>query len=97
MATNHKSSKRSIQGDLIVRLVEANPEALAKLITTGTSSIVALGILVILAAIILRATSEMQQQILPLLTGMLGVIIGRGLTPQGTSPPEPPETPSPLG
>lgn len=35
----------------------------------------------------LQATSEMQQQILPLLTGMLGLIIGRMLVSQGTSPP----------
>jgi chromate transport protein ChrA len=88
-----KPSKKPVQGDLM-QLIEVIADALVKLITTGTSTIVALGILVILAIIILQAPSEIQQQIVPLLTGMLGVIIGRMLTSQETSPPKPPETPS---
>ena len=93
MATKNNSSRESNQGDVIL-LIEAISSALAKLLITGTSTIVVLGILRILAAIMLQTTSEMQQQILPLLTGILGVIIGRMLASQGMSPPQPPQTPS---
>jgi hypothetical protein len=92
VASNNKSSKQPPKGDRI-QLIEALTDALTKLITTGTSTVVALGVLVILAAIILRAPPEGQQQIVPLLTGMLGVIIGRMLAQGGTSPPKPPEAP----
>jgi uncharacterized membrane protein HdeD (DUF308 family) len=95
MATKNRSSKGPNQGELIVQSIEAISDALARLLTTGTSTVVVLGILVILAAIIWRAPPEVQQQILPLLTGMLGVIIGRMLASQGTLPPQPPQTPSP--
>ena len=88
-----KSSKKPLRGDLM-QLIEVIADALAQLVKTGTSTVVALGILAILAAIILRASPEVQQQALPLLTGMLGVIIGRMLASQETSPPKPPETPA---
>lgn len=94
MATKNKPGKKPARGDLM-QLIQVIADALVKLITTGTGTIVALGILAILAAIILRASSEVQQQVLPLLTGMLGVIIGRMLSTQETSPPKPPETPGP--
>jgi hypothetical protein len=93
MANQSKSSKGPTWGDFVVQLIEAVTEALTKLITTGTGTIVALSILAILAAIIWRAPPEVQQQVLPLLTGMLGVIIGRMLGPQETSPPKPPDAP----
>jgi uncharacterized membrane protein HdeD (DUF308 family) len=93
MDTNNKFNKPPPHGDLAVQLIEAITNALAKLLTTGTSTVVALGILVILTAIILQANPEVQQQMVPLLTGMLGVIIGRMLAQGGTQPPEPPGTP----
>jgi hypothetical protein len=92
VASNNKPSKQLPKGDRI-QLIEALTDALARLITTGTSTVVALGVLVILAAIVLRAPPEGQQQIVPLLTGMLGVIIGRMLAQGETSPPKPPEPP----
>jgi hypothetical protein len=88
-----KLNKGPNQSDSVARLIEATVNALIKLITIGTSTLVALGILVILGAIILRATPEVQQQIVPLLTGMLGVIIGRLLTQGEPSPSKPPEKP----
>jgi hypothetical protein len=97
MATkSSKPNKKPVQGDLVVRLIGAITEALARLITASVSTIVALGILVILAIIIIPAPPEIQQQTLPLLTGMLGVIIGRMLPP-GPQSPKSPETPSPSG
>ncbi len=91
-----KLNKGRNQSDSVARLIEATVNASIKLITIGTSTLVALGILVILGAIILRATPEVQQQIVPLLTGMLGVIIGRLLAqgePSSSKPPEKPDTP----
>ncbi len=90
-----KLDKGRNQSDAIARLIEATVNALTKLITTGTSNLIALGILVILGIIIVRATPEVQQQIVPLLTGMLGVIIGRLLAQGEPSPSKLPEKSGP--
>ena len=93
MATKNKSKKGLSQGDLIVQLIGAITEALAKLIITSASTIAILGILVILAIVVLRAAPEMQQQIIPSLLSILSMMIGRMLASQGISPPKPPDAP----
>jgi hypothetical protein len=93
MASNNKSSRLPPQGESWVPLIGAITDAVTKLITIGVITILVLGILGILVLIILQANSEVQQQIVPLLTGILGVIIGRMLAQGGTLPPEPPSTP----
>ncbi len=97
MATRNETSKEANQGESRIQLVKAITEALVELMRASTGTIVALGILVILAAVIWRAAPEVQQQALPLLTGMLGVIIGRMLTPQVPTSSKPSETLSPQG
>lgn len=61
MAFKNKSNKLPTQEDLpIVQLIDVTTNALIKLITTGTSTVIALGILVILTATILKADSDVQ-------------------------------------
>ena len=95
MANDSKLDSRPVEDNHAAQLISVVSDALVKLITTGTNTVVALGILAILAAIILRASFDVQQQIVPLLTGMLGVIVGRMLTQSGTSSDTHLETPDP--
>jgi len=104
MTTNNKPKKKLGQDDFIVRLIEtltealiglitAFAEALAELITTSASTIVVLGLLVILAMVILQATPEMQRQIIPSLVGVLNVVVYHLLASRRTAPPKPPDAP----
>jgi len=97
MAAKSKAKKKSDHSETKTQRVAVHPDDLVKLVSMITGTIVALGILIILAIIICGGTPEMQERALPLLTGMLGVIVGRMLTPQGPTPPKPSETPTPQG
>jgi uncharacterized membrane protein HdeD (DUF308 family) len=96
MATKNESSKEANQGESGILLIKTIIEAFAELMRASTGTIVALGILFILAAVILQATPEVQENALHLLIGLLGVIIGRML-PQVSISSRPSETPTTQG